>query len=94
MFQARTYESLKVPQLDIAVPVNLKTSKLKKFGKLQLGKQKGHSCLSVCHAEYFYVLHSFPIFILLTCSIPVISMYTEQQKKHIFGIVYKLGFKY
>ena len=34
MFQARTYESLKVPQLDIAVPVNLKTSKLKKFGRL------------------------------------------------------------
>ena len=23
-----------------------------------------------CHAEYFYVLHSFPIFILLICSIP------------------------
>ena len=30
-----------------------------------------------CHAESFYVLHSSPIFILITCSVPVIiSMYT------------------
>ena len=35
IFQARTNESLKVPQLDIAVPVNIKGSKVKKFGRLQ-----------------------------------------------------------
>ena len=28
-----------------------------------------------CHAEYFYVLHSSNIFILLICSIPIVSMY-------------------
>ena len=27
------------------------------------------------HAEYSYVLHFFPIFILFTCSIPVVSIY-------------------
>ena len=28
-----------------------------------------------CHVEYFYVLHSSSIFILVICSIPVKSMY-------------------
>ena len=27
-----------------------------------------------CQAEYFYVLHSSPIFILLICSIPVVCI--------------------
>ena len=32
------------------------------------------SSINPCHAEYFYVLHSSPIFILLTSNIPVLSM--------------------
>ena len=27
-----------------------------------------------CHAEYFYILHSFHICVMLTCSIPVASV--------------------
>ena len=33
--------------------------------------------LNPCHAEYLYVLHSSPILILITFSIPVVIMYTE-----------------
>ena len=36
-----------------------------------------------CYAEYFYVLHSSPIFILLTCSIPRISIYFQSQWKTV-----------
>ena len=32
------------------------------------------SSISPCHAKYFYVPHSFPNFILLTCSIPFLSI--------------------
>ena len=32
-------------------------------------------CLNPCHAKYFCVLHSSQIFILLTYSIEVVSMY-------------------
>ena len=38
------------------------------------------SFLNPCHVEYFYVLHSFPVFIPLTCSIPVLIC------KHVFSI--------
>ena len=31
--------------------------------------------INPCHAEYFYVLHSSPIFILLTCSIPILVVH-------------------
>ena len=31
--------------------------------------------INPCHAEYYYVLHSSPIFILLTNRIPVLSMF-------------------
>ena len=41
---------------------------------VKYGKKFGWLCINPCHAEHFYVLHS-PIFILLTCSIPVVSMY-------------------
>ena len=33
--------------------------------------------VNLCHAECFYALHSSPIFILLTCSIPVVSIYFQ-----------------
>ena len=31
--------------------------------------------LNSCHADYFYVCHSSLIFILFTCSIPVVSIF-------------------
>ena len=36
--------------------------------------------INPCHAEYFYVLHSYPIFIMLNCSIQVVSMYFQSDK--------------
>ena len=39
------------------------------------------------HTEYFYVLHSSPIHILLTCSIPVVSMYFQSEWKTVWILV-------
>ena len=36
-----------------------------------------------CHAKYLYVQHSSPIFILLNCSFPVVSMYFSLRVEHI-----------
>ena len=35
--------------------------------------------INPCHAEYFFVIHTSPIFISLTCSIPVVSMYYQSR---------------
>ena len=38
--------------------------------------------VKLCRAEYFCVLHSSPIFILLTCSIPVVSIFFSIRVKY------------
>ena len=43
------------------------------------------SFLKPCHVKYFYVLHSFPVFIMLTCSVPVLIC-----KYGVFSIEWKL----
>ena len=40
-----------------------------------------------CHAEFLYVLHSFPILILLTYSIPVVSMYFQSKWKMLWILI-------
>ena len=37
-----------------------------------------------CHTEYFYVLHSSPIFTLLTCTIPIASMFFQSEWKTVW----------
>ena len=37
--------------------------------------------LNTYHPEYFYVLHSSPIFILITCSILVVKIYCQIEWK-------------
>ena len=45
------------------------------------------SCPSQFHAEYFYVLHSSPIFILLTCTKSVVSMYFHSEWKTVWILI-------
>ena len=45
--------------------------------------QHTNESFSPCHAEYFYVLQCSPILMLLTCSIPVISMYFQSKWKTV-----------
>ena len=48
---------------------------------------KAQIIINHCHAEYFYVLHSFPISILLTCSILVVSMYFQSEWKTVWILI-------
>ena len=41
--------------------------------------------VNACHAEYFYVLHYSPIFILLTCSIPVVNTWVKVFRIYILN---------
>ena len=43
-----------------------------------------------CHAEYYHVLHSSLIDILLTYSIPVMGMYHQSEWKSVWILISKL----
>ena len=45
------------------------------------------SILNPCHAEYVYVLHSSPIYILLDCCIPIVSMLFQSGWKTVWILV-------
>ena len=60
------------------------------FVDSQIGETKNFVSLiffNPCHAEYLHVLHSSPIFILLTGTIPVVSMGLQAELKTVLILI-------
>ena len=64
-----------------------KTLKTKSILLQTFEQKKKKKMFNPCHTENFYVLQFCQFFILLTCSIPIISMYLQAEWKTMYILI-------